>query len=294
METKEIIENIIEEIEKNITKKLTIEQLAEKYYISTVHLQRIFTFLFLMPLAEYIRQRKMQKSLEMLYETDKKVCEIAYDLSFGYESSFIRSFKREFGITPSEARKKMHILKIIPPAAMNNYSGIGQGILSDMDFVMLPKMRLIGKRYLIPSEDSLEMAPEVAKKFWEEDASRITGKATEGVYIGYTRNVHGEAGYSFYMPSVPVTKRAQIPEGFIAEETEVTQAVRFRYIGHHHYYDLNAAVADVMYQKIDAFIDSLPENIVVPYDYYFEKIDIRDYDGEYCMMEWYTPVLFRN
>ncbi len=41
----------------------------------------------------------------LLCETDRKVCDIAYDVGFEHESSFIRSFKREYGMTPHEARK---------------------------------------------------------------------------------------------------------------------------------------------------------------------------------------------
>lgn len=290
METKEILVEVVHYIEENIDLKLTIEDIAAEYYISTVHLQRLFTFVFNMPIAEYIRSRKLQKSLEMLYYSESKVCDIAYDIGFGHESSFIRSFKREFGITPSEARKNPHILKITPPICMDDYSSVGNGMMSGIDFVMLPKVSLLGKRYIIPAEDSLELAPEVAKKFWDQDADRIVGRTSKGIYIGYTRTVKGE-DYSYYTPSVPVSEKAKVQKGFDAEEIEATLAVRFKYVGHHHYYDINKDIAKAMYEKIDQFIEETPENIVVPYECYFEKIDIGDYDGECCMMEWYTPVL---
>lgn len=293
METKEVLSDVVRYIEENIDLKLTIEDIAAEYYISTVHLQRLFTFVFNMPIAEYIRSRKLQKSLEKLYYSESKVCEIAYDIGFGHESSFIRSFKREFGITPSEARKNPHILKITPPICMNEYSSVGDGIMSNIDFVMLPKVHLIGKRYIIPLEESLEMAPEVARKFWDHDAATIEGKTTNDVYIGLTRTVRGE-DYSYYMPSVPVSKGAMVQKGFESEEIEATLAVCFKYIGHHHYYELNKDVAQTMYQKIDQFIEDTPDNIVVPYECYFEKIDCGDYDGDYCMLEWYTPVLMTD
>lgn len=291
MQTKEILVEIIEYIEENIHDKITIEDIAEEVYLSQVHLQRIFSFVFDVPVAEYIRSRKLQKALELLYDTDRKICDIAYSVGFGYESSFIRSFKREFGITPKEARKNPHILKIVPPLSLDAYSDVRGGIMSDYDFVMLPNMTVVGKNYIVPFADSVEMAPEVAKNFWEREMPQIEGKISDGVYIGLTRFAGAEADYSYYLPSVPVEADTKVAKGLEKQEIMSTAAVRFRYVGHHHYYDINADIANVMYAKIDDFLANTPDNVVVPFDYYFEKINIHDYDGEYCMMEWYTPVI---
>lgn len=105
MKTNEILDNVICYIEDNICSKLTVEDIASKAYISPPHLQRLFRITFGMTIAEYVRYRKMQRAAELLCDTDRKVCDIAYDVGFEHESSFIRSFKREFGVTPHEARK---------------------------------------------------------------------------------------------------------------------------------------------------------------------------------------------
>lgn len=114
--TTDRIVNVVNYIEENITERLTVEEIAKQVYLSPVHLQRVFEFVFDMPIAEYVRSRKLQKSLEMLYCTDAKISDIAYDIGFGHESSFIRSFKREFGITPGEARKNPYSIPVLPPA----------------------------------------------------------------------------------------------------------------------------------------------------------------------------------
>lgn len=105
METKEILDDIVVYIEENICKRLTVGELAAKVYISPAQLQRMFRVEFHMTVAEYVRLCKLKRALMLLCETDRKVCGIAYDVGSEHESSFIRSFKREFGITPHEARK---------------------------------------------------------------------------------------------------------------------------------------------------------------------------------------------
>lgn len=115
MRKKEILDNVICYIEENICSKLTVEDIAARAYMSPAHLQRLFHITFGMTIAEYVRYRKLQKALELLYYTNRKVCDIAYDVGFEHESSFIRSFKREFGLTPHEARKQPDSIKITPP-----------------------------------------------------------------------------------------------------------------------------------------------------------------------------------
>lgn len=105
METKEILDGIVVYIEENIGERLTVGELAAEAYISPAQLQRLFRVEFHKTVAEYVRLCKLKKALVLLCETDRKVCDIAYDVGFEHESSFIRSFKREFGVTPHEARK---------------------------------------------------------------------------------------------------------------------------------------------------------------------------------------------
>lgn len=121
--TTEIILDVVCYIEEHITEKLTVGDIARQVYLSQAHLQRVFEFAFDVSIAEYIRSRKLQKSLEMLYETDAKISEIAYDIGFEHESSFIRSFKREFGITPGEARKSPRSIPVIPAIQVKNQTG---------------------------------------------------------------------------------------------------------------------------------------------------------------------------
>lgn len=102
----EIFKNVFIYIEENLPEKLTVEEIARHVYLSPTYLQSVFKENFGVPLAEYVRKQKLKRALDLLYNTEKKISDIAYDSGFEHESSFIRSFKREFGITPGEARRK--------------------------------------------------------------------------------------------------------------------------------------------------------------------------------------------
>lgn len=111
-ESEEILREIVSYIDKNMTTKLTVEGIAALFYISQTYLQCLFKEHYGMPLAEYVRKQRMKRSMELL-NTGKHVNDIAYDVGFEHESSFIRSFKREFGMTPGEARRKMQREKAV-------------------------------------------------------------------------------------------------------------------------------------------------------------------------------------
>jgi len=86
-----------------------VDILAKKYSLSYRHLQRIFKSAFKQTLADYIRSRRLAASLDDLLKTNLKLFDIALEYGFGYEQTYIRAFKREYGITPSHLRKSCYI-----------------------------------------------------------------------------------------------------------------------------------------------------------------------------------------
>ena len=103
----EIFKSVFSYIGDNLTEKLTVEEIAKHVYLSPTYLQSVFKENYGVPLAEYVRRQKLKKARELLYNTQKRISDIAYDCGFEHESSFIRSFKREFGMTPGEARRRV-------------------------------------------------------------------------------------------------------------------------------------------------------------------------------------------
>lgn len=112
LEKKQIdkIKMIHEELIKNLDKKITIEQLSEKYKIGTTPLKIDFKEIYGQPIYTYLKDYKIHIALHLLEETDKNINEIAGMLGYDNSSKFASVFKMKMKCTPTEYRKqKVHL-----------------------------------------------------------------------------------------------------------------------------------------------------------------------------------------
>lgn len=287
----DLMEQLLFAIEDHITEVVTISDLAKRFYISEVHLQRLFKFAFGTPLAGYIRSRKLAASVEKLLSTDYRIIDIANEYGFAHEQAYIRAFKKEYQITPGELRRSGTIVKVLPPFQIFPENQLPNGVMFGPDIVMVPRFQVVGRRFDVPFDQSVALPPKLAKRFWEEDSLRIQNIAEANVYYGITRINDLKDGYSHYMPSVKVTDISHIPEGMTADCFPSGMCARFHYIGKHHYYDINADMARGMYDAICDFANREGKKYETLYQkLYFERISDEDFDGTYCQMEWFTPI----
>ncbi|MDR2972314.1 MAG: helix-turn-helix domain-containing protein [Bacteroidales bacterium] len=292
-----LLENVLLDIENDIRNCINASDLVKKYELSERHLRRLFQFAFNQSLCSYIRSRKLAASLEDLLKTDTNVLNVAMDYGFDYEQSYIRAFKREFGITPGELRKneKGQVIKVKPPLHMFDESRLSDGVLFGPDIVMVPQFRIIGKRSRVPFDVSASLAPELANLFWSNEHSLVKSIINPDVYIGFTDNINREAGYSDYMPSVMVDDVEEIPNGLCGNTFEASLCARFRYIGQHHYSELSGCTAEAMYKAICKFADDEQSKYtLLNKTVFFEKVDTGLYDGTYCQMEWFCPIVEKS
>jgi AraC family transcriptional regulator len=286
-----LLENILLDIEDGVKNNIDAFTLSEKYELSEIHLRRLFGFAFNRTISGYIRSRTLSESLRDLLHTDKNIIDIAFEYGFGYEQSYSRSFRREFGISPGSLRKSGQIIKIQPPLHLFDENKINDNAFFGPEFVMVPQFHLIGKPHQIPFEISLKKAPNAGKLFWENERRRIKKAINPDVYIGFTHKINLVKKYSEYLPSVQVRNLSDIPPGFSGATFNTSMCARFRYIGQHHYYDINREIANKMYGAIRKYMNDKNAKYSLLRDkIYFERIDTKKYDGNYCQMEWFTPV----
>jgi len=107
----ELLKNVLIDIEKGVRNGINSDTIAKKHALSESHLHKLFRSTFNQSLGFYIRTYKLAESIDDLLNTKQKILDIALGYGFEYEQSYIRAFKREFGITPGKLRRSVYIDK---------------------------------------------------------------------------------------------------------------------------------------------------------------------------------------
>lgn len=274
-------------IEENLEQKINIDDAARAAGFSASHLHRLFKFAYGISVAEYIRKRKLTCSLTSLLDRQTSILEVAMSCGFEHEQSFSRAFKAEFGITPGKYRMTHPILNITPPIQDFGYA-CRHGLLFGPEVVMFPKISLIGVEHDIPYCDAKWLCPKVAMNFWDNQRQKIHDVADNNVFYGLTHHLGKGYSYSKYMTAIESNYPNNIPEGMKSDSFGGYPCVKFHYIGKHHYREISSEVAHDMYVAICEY----EKKSAPPSEIQLERIDINEYDGEYCLFELFYP--FKN
>lgn len=95
-----VVTDLVLWIEKNINKKITAKDVVSKSGYSEFYLQRAFAAQRGETISRYIRRRKLELAASMLSEGENEIIDISLKLGFNDVSTFYRSFRRKFGVTP--------------------------------------------------------------------------------------------------------------------------------------------------------------------------------------------------
>lgn len=101
----ESIQRAINYIEDHLQEDLTMEVIAKQANASEFHFQRTFMILTDLSVGEYIRRRRLTLAAKEMTTTNCKVIDVAYKYGYDTPEAFSKAFRRQHGISPSEARK---------------------------------------------------------------------------------------------------------------------------------------------------------------------------------------------
>jgi AraC family transcriptional regulator len=112
MDYKEHIAKAVEYIEANIKGDINLAECARVCGYSDYHFLRIFKAASGLTPADYIRKRKLSEVAKRICDNDQYISEIAFEYGFNSKENFVRAFKAEHHILPSEYKLAQNSLKL--------------------------------------------------------------------------------------------------------------------------------------------------------------------------------------
>lgn len=167
------IRSAIDFIENNLENDISVQDVADKVFISPIFLQRGFSLMTGFSVGEYIRNRRLYQAALDLVNTEDLVIVIAYRYCYETPESFTKAFSRFHGVTPSQVRNSTPFKPFLPIKINLTVQGG-----NNMDYKITSKagFKVIGFQKVFDSETSYAEIP----KFWDE----VCGKYANNVWAG--------------------------------------------------------------------------------------------------------------
>ena len=99
------INKVIDYIESNISKDLSLNELAAVAHFSPFHFHRIFSAMVGETLNGFVKRLRIERAATMLVQNPRRsITEIAFECGFSGSSAFARAFQETFQVSASEWR----------------------------------------------------------------------------------------------------------------------------------------------------------------------------------------------
>lgn len=95
--------NLVDFIEQHLEEDLTLERLADEFFISKYHIAHVFKENVGLSIHQYITKKRLSLCQEAI-RARMNITDVYQSYGFGDYSSFYRAFKKEYGISPKEFR----------------------------------------------------------------------------------------------------------------------------------------------------------------------------------------------
>lgn len=105
MYSNELVIDILNYLDSNINKKISMDELAKTFYFNKDYLMRIFKKELNITIVDYVNKRRIFNSLEQLKRSDDLIIKIALDNGFYSQEYFSEIFTKIIGVGPLTYRK---------------------------------------------------------------------------------------------------------------------------------------------------------------------------------------------
>ena len=101
------MKNIVSYLQEHISEKILVDDVASICFMSANYFCKYFKHQFGKTFTQYVNGLRLEKACRLLEETDLPVMEISLQCGFENLSYFVRLFKKDKGVTPSDYRRRL-------------------------------------------------------------------------------------------------------------------------------------------------------------------------------------------
>jgi len=218
----ETVNGILRDIEESLCEQIDYGRIAQRAALSQYYLQRVFSAMTGMSMAEYVRERRLSLAGQEL-QRGAKVIDTA--LKYGYETpeSFQKAFKRFHGITPSAAAKPESSLRWRNPLQIQ-IRLVGGGMM-DYRLEKMDRLHVLVKEYRVAYDTCMGDIP----RLWDEYAAQGLHDIVSGMLAVC---FDSEPGEDFIYGIGDFCEESAIaPEGYAVREIPAHRWAKFRAVG---------------------------------------------------------------
>jgi AraC-like DNA-binding protein/mannose-6-phosphate isomerase-like protein (cupin superfamily) len=100
-----MLEEVVHFIKSRYTENLTVQDVADYFFLSASHFQRLFKKSTGLSFTQYLQNARIQKCCELLKSTDIPIYQIANQVGYQDMKFFHALFRRKTGVTPRQYRQ---------------------------------------------------------------------------------------------------------------------------------------------------------------------------------------------
>ncbi|WP_285765714.1 effector binding domain-containing protein [Peribacillus sp. SI8-4] len=180
----ESIQSALDYIEEHLLDDLTIEGIAKQANASAFHFQRTFAILTDSTVGDYVRRRRLTLAAQEISCTNEKVIDLACKYGYDTPEAFSKAFRRQHGVSPSEARKYMGKLKfyerLVIQVTLKGAKPMKYKILERDSFQLIG----IKREFSLVNEENLIEIPRLWEQVNADGTSDKLGKLNNGEIAG--------------------------------------------------------------------------------------------------------------
>jgi len=99
--SQQLVRNVVDFIDENLRQDLTLDYIADHFFISKFHLSRVFRRYMGVTPHSYISQRRLFRARQLLYD-GQHPSEVYRLCGYGDYSVFYRAFRERYGVSPRQ------------------------------------------------------------------------------------------------------------------------------------------------------------------------------------------------